>query len=323
MAAPAPQPADATDARLQAKLGNVKKQSATVVAGRKQERAIFDDKFMKPDATLYIGNCENCDFVINTVFTKVLVESCKNTRVTFNGQVLTNIVVIWKCEDVISLINTRISTIQADMCRKLSLQFTKKELYASLVWAGVHELSLTFRDSPEHRLETGFAQMQAIHKDLSEQTDQFIVRFVQERLVQEQIVRLANGYPTTEREAAVFDANQKVKEEHMRREAEKLLKLVPKKYLKEQEVDKVGRNDKCPCGSGSKYKACHGKKETAKDADKPAEAKQPEPAKAEPGKENATAAAAAPVVAAKDKRTEEARPSAGDAAPAPTVEVPK
>jgi preprotein translocase subunit SecA len=24
-------------------------------------------------------------------------------------------------------------------------------------------------------------------------------------------------------------------------------------------VPKVGRNDPCPCGSGKKYKACHGK----------------------------------------------------------------
>ena len=26
-----------------------------------------------------------------------------------------------------------------------------------------------------------------------------------------------------------------------------------------KEVPKVGRNDPCPCGSGKKYKACHGK----------------------------------------------------------------
>ena len=26
-----------------------------------------------------------------------------------------------------------------------------------------------------------------------------------------------------------------------------------------QDVPKVGRNDPCPCGSGQKYKACHGK----------------------------------------------------------------
>ncbi len=27
----------------------------------------------------------------------------------------------------------------------------------------------------------------------------------------------------------------------------------------EQKADRVGRNDPCPCGSGLKYKKCHGK----------------------------------------------------------------
>jgi preprotein translocase subunit SecA len=26
-----------------------------------------------------------------------------------------------------------------------------------------------------------------------------------------------------------------------------------------RDVDRVGRNDPCPCGSGKKYKRCHGK----------------------------------------------------------------
>lgn len=30
--------------------------------------------------------------------------------------------------------------------------------------------------------------------------------------------------------------------------------------LQEMKVEKVGRNDPCPCGSGEKYKKCHGKK---------------------------------------------------------------
>ena len=27
---------------------------------------------------------------------------------------------------------------------------------------------------------------------------------------------------------------------------------------KEKDFEKVGRNEKCPCGSGKKYKHCHG-----------------------------------------------------------------
>ena len=32
-----------------------------------------------------------------------------------------------------------------------------------------------------------------------------------------------------------------------------------KRRSAKREADKVGRNDPCPCGSGKKYKRCHGK----------------------------------------------------------------
>ncbi len=48
-------------------------------------------------------------------------------------------------------------------------------------------------------------------------------------------------------------------EEAMRQAAESVSKKVEKtETIKRQEV-KVGRNDLCPCGSGKKYKQCHGK----------------------------------------------------------------
>ena len=31
-----------------------------------------------------------------------------------------------------------------------------------------------------------------------------------------------------------------------------------KEIKKSAEIQKVGRNEKCPCGSGKKYKYCHG-----------------------------------------------------------------
>jgi preprotein translocase subunit SecA len=33
----------------------------------------------------------------------------------------------------------------------------------------------------------------------------------------------------------------------------------PKAQPMQRFGDKIGRNDPCPCGSGKKYKACHGK----------------------------------------------------------------
>ena len=38
---------------------------------------------------------------------------------------------------------------------------------------------------------------------------------------------------------------------------------ITKKYREDNiaHVEKIGRNDPCPCGSGKKYKKCCGKKE--------------------------------------------------------------
>lgn len=74
--------------------------------------------------------------------------------------------------------------------------------------------------------------MKEIHTDLNEKTDQFIVRFLEDKLTQELIVRLPGGYPTTEREAAIFDEHQKKKDEYMRQQAEKMIKVLTDfKYL--------------------------------------------------------------------------------------------
>ncbi len=48
------------------------------------------------------------------------------------------------------------------------------------------------------------------------------------------------------------------KEMHKQAEARNTVDLVHEK-VKGESGEKVGRNDPCPCGSGKKYKQCHGK----------------------------------------------------------------
>ncbi len=98
------------------------------------------------------------------------VEACKGTTVRLNAGVLTNVVEMWRCEGAALVVNTKISTLQLDLCKKLEVQFTKKELYHSVVWAGIHDLALRFHDAPEHDLVSGYPQMQALHPELNERT---------------------------------------------------------------------------------------------------------------------------------------------------------
>ena len=57
-----------------------------------------------------------------------------------------------------------------------------------------------------------------------------------------------------EREEQVEELQPKKQEMHMFHGEEVQGGGVPTK----REEDKVGRNDPCPCGSGKKYKKCHG-----------------------------------------------------------------
>lgn len=75
--------------------------------------------------------------------------------------------------------------------------------------------------------ETSFAQMKEKFSDLSE-TDQFCVRFVGGALLQERVLRLGGGYPSTEREKRFFEAEVKKRDEHMRQQAERMFSVGPK-----------------------------------------------------------------------------------------------
>lgn len=41
----------------------------------------------------------------------------------------------------------KLGTLQADMCKKLMVQFKNKELITQLVWAGVYDLDVKFEEN--------------------------------------------------------------------------------------------------------------------------------------------------------------------------------
>jgi len=250
---------DIDQKRIQANLGNARQQETKTFVSQKGVKEILTkDTGIQPSTTIYFGSCTDCEYVINDQCTKILVESCNNFTIILNGGVTTNILEMWKCNDCVINANTKISTIQLDLVKKVKVEFNKQSDYHSIVWAGAYDLDLSFKDAPDHKIITGFTQMNdsGIYPDLKETLDQFIIRFIDGKLLSEQIVRLQNGYPTTEREAKFFDEEQKRKEEAMMKKAEELLKMVNKKHLMDPKFTNVGRNEPCPCKSGKKFKKC-------------------------------------------------------------------
>jgi len=202
------------------------------IKGLNNITATLNPEFLTDHATIYFKECVDCHFTVVSRCTKVLIEKCRNTTLTFTGKIMTSVVEIWKCDNFTFNIGTQLMTLQLDLCHGLNLFFSQKSYLNSIVWAGIYDLKICFTDSPSDDLSTGFVQMKKLHPDINDQFDQFIVRWLKDKtgkqiLKSEQIVRLANGFPTTEREAADWDekakANKLTMEAYVRKLVEEKL----------------------------------------------------------------------------------------------------
>lgn len=236
-------------------MGNNKPQEGHFVLNRKGEVLTLVEDTYKPQVTLYFKNCHDCNYVVDSMCTKIMIESCKNTKFTFNKKIVTSVVEVYKCDDTALHVNTAIGTLQLDVCKKLHIDVSSTDHFKHLYWTAVHDLTVSFADNEELKLNTGFHKMKAVYPHLDENIDQFITRILHGKLQTEQLVRLQNGFPTTEREAREFD----------RRQEEAIQKLAKESGItigrKKPAGPKLKPNDPCNCGSGFKYKKCHGRQD--------------------------------------------------------------
>eukprot|EP01132_Coremiostelium_polycephalum_P005354 gene5354-6680_t len=247
-----------------------KKADANLGSGAKEQEVHFvkdsnvtldlNKDVVSPKATLYFKGCKDSTFNISARVTKIMIEGCQRCSFTFKGRIFTNTIEIWKTLDLkLNIFNDQVKTLQIDMTSRMTIVFDAIEYHESIVWSGVNDLKISYTNQPDAAYATGFEQMKAQYPEqtLSFTVDQFTTRLIQGKILTEQIVRLANGYPTTEREAKEFDNNAELN----KKRAEEFVR----NKLKENGVtlgtvgkDKkeAGRNDNCPCGSGKKNKKC-------------------------------------------------------------------
>ena len=96
-----------------------------------------------------------------------------------------------------------------------------------------------------------------LHQELASVVDEGLER--EAELLADRARRL------NEREASLDDREQDLEQQEMRISAgeqrvmlERRSKALPLELAPAGKVPRVGRNDLCPCGSGWKYKRCHG-----------------------------------------------------------------
>jgi len=243
--------------RIEHAMTTKRPQDMVCVSGERAEKKRLTKDLVKIEHTLYLKDCHDGEYILAAPCTKVMIESCTRCKIFLNAQIKTEMVEIWKCESTTLMINSAVKTLQADLSKDLAFRFAKKETFAQLIWGGVYGLDVSFLDA-EDSLSSGFEHMKTLYPDINDQTDQFIVRFVEGKLLTEQVVRLQNGFPTTEREAKEFDDKQAKEEKDRDEYMRKLVKFAaPKLGIKnDKKRPKIGRNEPCPCGSTKKFKGC-------------------------------------------------------------------
>lgn len=134
---------------------------------------------------------------------KVLVEGCNNFNLRLDDcSVTTAVLEVWNCRNCKIAIGCNIGTVQVDLCSELHLDYVEARFFGSVVQAGVHDLHVSFSDGSQPPVHSGIEQLRLQHSgvEINDTTDQFISRIVSGQLLTEQILRLANEFPTTARE---------------------------------------------------------------------------------------------------------------------------
>eukprot|EP00039_Didymoeca_costata_P009883 m.131687 g.131687 ORF g.131687 m.131687 type:complete len:498 (-) comp14633_c0_seq6:561-2054(-) len=233
---------------ITAMLGTANAANTVTVANQQNTEKIIEDGSFHPNSALVFYNCENCTYTLNAYTTKIYFQGLKNTTVILNGKVITATLEAFRCEKLKLEINTKVGTLQADMCDGLDVKVEKRDDFGMLVWAGCEDLITSFGDD-ETIIKTGFSSASEKYADLNKERSQFKIQSVHGKIIEEPIVRLDNGYTTTPREKAQFELNQEAKVQAMAKQLGITIKPGKKGI-------KVKPNEVCPCGSGRKFKKC-------------------------------------------------------------------
>jgi len=186
-----------------------------------------EDLIKKKKNALYFKSCQNGHYKVahNVEFVKILIEDCKNCEFELHGPIKTNVLEIWRSSNTKVLVDTEVHTLQTDLCQDLNIIYSHKTFLGSLVQAGITNLKVSFVDYPDLDFLSGITVLKEEFPELDEKFDQCITRFIDHKVTTEKILRLENGFHTTEREKVEFDnqkdQNDKATEESVR----KMLKL--------------------------------------------------------------------------------------------------
>jgi len=177
---------------------------------------------------IHFRGCNNCNFTLSpgTTVVKVLLENCNNSTLTLDKCVVSTATLeIWRSDNCKLTVDCFLGTLQADLCKNTLIQYAAAAQLGSVVQAGMQGLTVKFQDGSIPDFRTGLEELRAEFgaDKVNDDTDQFITRVVEGKLLTEPIIRLLNDFPTTAREKAEFDAQAAKKAEAMEKLAREML----------------------------------------------------------------------------------------------------
>lgn len=267
--------------KLQALVGTGRATGMHALIGLRGETRTLVQEGVDAKATIVVQNCEHCKFEVACLCTKIFMMSCADVEITVprEGKVVSATFEAYTCRQIDVRTDTPLMTVQLDACTDFNIEFLHKECYRMVVWAGCENLTVGVRHATlaaadasassvarkapaadagadsaaaEWTVKTGMTEMRKEFQNLRADIDQFKIHFVGDRLLNERVVRLNNGFPTTQREADDYDRRQEL---NMQKLAETMGITIKRKPRDPNKV-RVKRNDLCPCGSGKRAKNC-------------------------------------------------------------------
>jgi len=263
--------------KLQALVGTGRATGMHALIGLRNETRTLVQEGIDSKATIVVQNCEHCKFEVACLCTKIFMMSCADVEITIprEGKVVSATFEAYTCRQINVRTDTPLMTVQLDACTDFNIEFLHKECYRMVVWAGCENLSVSVKHATldaadaastsvakrdtsvdagtsQWTVKTGLTEMRKEFANLRADIDQFKVHFVGDRLLNERVVRLNNGFPTTQREADDYDRRQEI---NMQKLADSMGITVKRKQRDPNQV-RVKRNEPCPCGSGKKAKNC-------------------------------------------------------------------
>ncbi|CAB4399344.1 unnamed protein product [Rhizophagus irregularis] len=192
----------------------------------------LDNTSISSNSTVFLRLCDDMEYIIDSACTKIMIEECKNLKLTVNDKILTSIIEVWKSDNVNISLNSRVQTIQIDHCKNINLNYSNPNHFYSAVWTTTSQFSLkifedgqekyTFNNEKDNSSEEENEEKE--NDSLKDELKQNIIRLIDNQLVTEELVRAENWFPITRREWGEWKTKANANAEKLRQSKEAEIK---------------------------------------------------------------------------------------------------